>query len=391
MGRLQFSPDDPDFARSTEADFDGPPPAYHEVAQSSTYCESGSISLAFPMPAPAHYPNTPEPQLAHIDPFPLPDPPRGSAQSPQFTQHVSPTGQTPFSHQQGLSPQGWGQTQSTYAPLHHSDTVGTSASGSHARLNYAPSVRSTSGRLSPSASSVTSPVSPGLNDTASLASSSDAQSKDSGAASDDVLARILSHPPPCFSRRPPPESPYGPFSPSALLGVGSRLEKGFPNVPPPSVAIPHPFVTHDVSQEDWVLFLHHVKTIAKYAPVTGKLATELAPRAMGIMLMAGWIVTKGVKMTMKGKKKGPVAQLIAQWNHYFFHPRQVDIVLAQGRMSYTGADEIPRTCVAKANPPGKLLRRKMRTSLTPILSVATMKNYRRNHRKCHEGTHSVTC
>ncbi|OCH95402.1 hypothetical protein OBBRIDRAFT_745604 [Obba rivulosa] len=336
MGRLEFSPDDAGVVRSTEPEFDGPPPpAYDEVAHSK-YSGPSHPGPSFPMPASAHYSSIPG-GPGHMDPFPLASPP-SPAQNPQFTQRVPPAEQTSFSPRLGHDPQGWGQTQSA---VYRSSSTATSASGPHTGLNYAPSVRSTNRPLSPSTSSMSSPMSPSLSDTASLASSSDAQLKDSEVASGKVLARLLSPPPPCFSRTLPPELPYGPFAPSALLGTSSRLEAGFPELPPPSSAIPHPFVTHDVGEEDWMLFLRHVKAVANDTPVMGKFATEIAPRAMAFGFLGALAMTKGMEVAVKGKKKGPVAQLIAQWNHYFFHPRQIDVVLAQGRICYTGGDEIP--------------------------------------------------
>jgi hypothetical protein len=57
--------------------------------------------------------------------------------------------------------------------------------------------------------------------------------------------------PPSFSRTAPPHLPYNLFPPMCLVANGNHLNTGFPLLSPPSVLQPHPFVTHDVNEEDW--------------------------------------------------------------------------------------------------------------------------------------------
>ncbi|EMD34638.1 hypothetical protein CERSUDRAFT_125226 [Gelatoporia subvermispora B] len=153
-------------------------------------------------------------------------------------------------------------------------------------------------------------------------------------------AKVLDPPPACFSRPLPPMMPYGPFPVTSVLSQSKRLEDGFPLAAPPSAGGPHPFATHDITQEDWILFLQHVKAVAGLTGMN-KVVANVAPLAMGVgFLPAGLLISRGLENGMKNKKRGPVSEIIAQWNHYFFHPRQIDIALAQGRICYTNADGV---------------------------------------------------
>ena len=82
-------------------------------------------------------------------------------------------------------------------------------------------------------------------------------------------------------------------------------------------------------------------------------------------------IARGIENRKRSKKSGVVAELIDHWNHvrsplltypwhwiltwiwylqYFFHPRQLNITLAQGRMILSGPDD--------AYPPADVLYRK---------------------------------
>lgn len=68
--------------------------------------------------------------------------------------------------------------------------------------------------------------------------------------------------PQMWQRQPPPPSahfPYNPFPPMCLISNTKDLSGGFPEVPPPCQQNPHPFATHDVTEEDWKRFLTDVK------------------------------------------------------------------------------------------------------------------------------------
>lgn len=100
-------------------------------------------------------------------------------------------------------------------------------------------------------------------------------------------AQLLNPPPHSFNRPPPQGLPYAPFPPCALMSLSRRLDDGFPAIAPHTAA-PHPFATHDVSQEDWVTFLSHVRQ-AGSLPSTDMSAfvTRVAPRALGLNYAAG--------------------------------------------------------------------------------------------------------
>jgi len=147
--------------------------------------------------------------------------------------------------------------------------------------------------------------------------------------------------PPSFQRPPPSTLSYAPFRPTALVGHSSELGRGFPPIPPPSAYIPHPFASHDVNEHDWLRFLEDIKAAAQAAPMN-KFVSGVAPMARRIPLpLTAVLVSKGVEMHMKSRKKGPVGEAVDHWNHYFFHPRRMHIVLAQGKMSYSGPEAPP--------------------------------------------------
>lgn len=58
-------------------------------------------------------------------------------------------------------------------------------------------------------------------------------------------------PPQMWQRQPPPQLPYSPFPPMCLISNSKDLSNGFPELPPPCQLNPHPFATHDITEEDW--------------------------------------------------------------------------------------------------------------------------------------------
>ena len=57
--------------------------------------------------------------------------------------------------------------------------------------------------------------------------------------------------PPMWNRQAPAQLPYNAFPPMCLISNGKDLSSGFPELPPPCQLNPHPFATHDVTEEDW--------------------------------------------------------------------------------------------------------------------------------------------
>lgn len=90
--------------------------------------------------------------------------------------------------------------------------------------------------------------------------------------------------PPSFSRTPQPHFGYPPFPPCTATSLGSELSSGFPVLPPPCYVQPHPFTTHDVSEEDWARFLDDVRR----AGASGnKFVASVAPVMRGVGLISG--------------------------------------------------------------------------------------------------------
>ncbi len=147
---------------------------------------------------------------------------------------------------------------------------------------------------------------------------------------------LLNPPPPSFGRAPAP-APYSMFPAMVLIGKGNTLDRGFPYIPPDSPLVPHPFVTHDVNEQDWRRFLHDMRVAGSLSPMN-RVVAGLAPLALGIGIIfgmsflascgyglqtdhrrsAGFFIVKGVDSLLKRTKKGPVSQLIDAWNHVRF-------------------------------------------------------------------------
>lgn len=159
------------------------------------------------------------------------------------------------------------------------------------------------------------------------------------AAPGQSVSELVDPPPPSFLRPPRPDLPYEHFEPASLVSLNKDLDKGFPQLPPPSRAVPHPFATHDVAENDWQRFLHDVKLAGSLSPAN-RIAAAVAPISMHAGL-TGMLVTKGIEHVMRNKKTGAVGELIDLWNVYFFHPRWMTIILAKGSVTYNGPEGAP--------------------------------------------------
>ncbi|KAL0958039.1 hypothetical protein HGRIS_000215 [Hohenbuehelia grisea] len=149
----------------------------------------------------------------------------------------------------------------------------------------------------------------------------------SSLGSPPITSAASSRPPPSFSRQPPPNIPEPSFAPTYLIANGKYLDKGFPLLPPPSTSHPHPFITHDVNVEDWFRFLDDIKSAGS---LTEKQKMQAFLPIISLVPIVSWLSSQAVKTYMKRQKVGPVADLIDGWNHYFFNPRKLDIVLMRG-------------------------------------------------------------
>ncbi|KAH9835453.1 uncharacterized protein C8Q71DRAFT_859078 [Rhodofomes roseus] len=141
---------------------------------------------------------------------------------------------------------------------------------------------------------------------------------------------LLDPPPPSFRRSARPDLPYEPFEPASITSLDRDLDGGFPMAAPPSRAVPHPFATHDIFEDDWCRFVQDVRAAAA-------ISSEMAAPTGRRIGLVGTLVSLGVEQATKSKSSDAVSQLIDQWNMHFFHPRQMTVVLAKGSKAYNGS------------------------------------------------------
>lgn len=168
--------------------------------------------------------------------------------------------------------------------------------------SWAPTTSSVSSPPTPttqtSPTSLLSPQSQLIDDSASLSGHSVARSGTSSSSSysgsssshphslSDAARALGPSTHASFDRRPPRDVPYGSFPPATHYAHDDDLTRGFPlNAPTCACApAPHPFVTHDVNEEDWTRFLEDVKGAGGLKPMNALLA-DAAPT----MVMTGFI------------------------------------------------------------------------------------------------------
>ncbi|KAI0761086.1 hypothetical protein BD413DRAFT_721648 [Trametes elegans] len=225
--------------------------------------------------------------------------------------------------------------------------IPSQATGSGSGASYSPGP-TYSGGSSSSTSSPTTHRSPSIFSAPSTENASSSTSRADSSAhppsthsghsppSTPLAQTLLNSPPPSFERRPPADLPYGPFPPTTLLAHSADLTRGFPHTPPTCPCPPpHPFLTHDVNEADWARFLDDVTAAGGLKPVNTLLA-DAAPTVGLVGLVAGYLASAALRAHVKSKRKSPVADVIDLWNRRFFHPRSMDVVLAQGYLTYTG-------------------------------------------------------
>jgi len=143
-------------------------------------------------------------------------------------------------------------------------------------------------------------------------------------------------PPPCFSRPPSEGLAYSSFKPIFLVAQGKTLDKGFPLVSPPSGDRPHPFVSHDINEVDWLGFLHAVKIAAS---LTEKDIRRSHLPLISIVPIINTLSAYGVQQFMKSRKGEVIVKTIELWNHHFFEPRKTRIILMKGQTKLSGNNE----------------------------------------------------
>ncbi|KAF7350696.1 hypothetical protein MSAN_01630400 [Mycena sanguinolenta] len=160
---------------------------------------------------------------------------------------------------------------------------------------------------------------------------------------------------PSLMRIPPPDLPRTPFHPMFLFAEENRLEKGFASTFPPSSNHPHPFTISDVNETDWLQFLAEIRIVANLTEKDVDTAYHV-PVVSAIPLI-NLAVAFAITHHIKRKKPRLVSLLIDKWNHHFFHPRNIEIILMRGQIKISGQSDqpvgnlyIPRTVNFKAPP-----------------------------------------
>jgi len=178
---------------------------------------------------------------------------------------------------------------------------------------------------------------------------------------------------PSFARPPAQNLYYNNFPPTYLIANGKNLDSGFPMEPPPSPVHPHPFTSHDVNEADWTRFLRDLKqtaTLSGRERLTAGGASLVAPS-----FITGMIVSTVIKKSMEYKKKNTVGELIDNWNHYFFHPRRMEVILAKGQDRVNGSPGGP---IPNLDPQiERMAPRLARTSSSSSSSSASSSGYSR--------------
>lgn len=98
------------------------------------------------------------------------------------------------------------------------------------------------------------------------------------------------------------------------MGLSGNLSTAFPLLAPPSTADPHPFITHDVSEQDWTFFVRDVKAAALLAPSNSMFA-GVAPVHMRLPPIINLIVAKTLEHHWQNKQNGPSGEVVEYWNH----------------------------------------------------------------------------
>jgi hypothetical protein len=120
-----------------------------------------------------------------------------------------------------------------------------------------------------------------------------------------------------------------------LISNGKDLSKGFPELPPPSQLSPHPFSAHDITEEDWKRFLADIKKSGSLSPAQ-RIKSNVIPTVIGASLIGGLFMTNAIERKMKTKNRTAAGDLVDNWNHYFFGPRRIEVVLCQASERLSG-------------------------------------------------------
>ncbi|KAG2348066.1 hypothetical protein BDR05DRAFT_926913 [Suillus weaverae] len=144
-------------------------------------------------------------------------------------------------------------------------------------------------------------------------------------------------PPPMWHRQPPQHLPRNQFPPMCLISNGTDLSKGFPELPPPCQLCVHPFAAHDIMEEDWKRFLADIKKAGSLS-AGQRIKSNAIPFLTGVGLVGGFFLTGAIEKRMKARNRNAAGDVIDHWNHYFFGPRKMEVVLCQGSERLSGRE-----------------------------------------------------
>ncbi|KAJ7086206.1 hypothetical protein C8R44DRAFT_37333 [Mycena epipterygia] len=145
--------------------------------------------------------------------------------------------------------------------------------------------------------------------------------------------------PPSLSRAPPPNLPKTPFPPMFLLAQGNSLRQGFPCIMPPTTHQPHPFALYDVNETDWTQFLEEMRTVASLSP-QDKVTANCVPILSAVPII-NVAVAAAITHHIRRKKPRLVSFVVDKWNHHFFHPRRIEVILMRGENKLSGQSDQP--------------------------------------------------
>ncbi|TFK41675.1 hypothetical protein BDQ12DRAFT_678331 [Crucibulum laeve] len=178
-------------------------------------------------------------------------------------------------------------------------------------------------------------------------------------------------PPPAFLRQPSRSSTYTSFSPMYLIARSRYLNKGFPPFPPPSSSRHHPFATHDIAMEDWLSFLEDVQSSTTLTLLDKGLvhlpAVALLP-VVAFLPIINSIASYGIKSYMKSRKSNVVADVVDQWNHHYFNPRRMSVILMKGHSKLSGKRNVNLGTSDIISPPRPV------SPSSSVSSTSTMSN-----------------
>jgi len=140
-----------------------------------------------------------------------------------------------------------------------------------------------------------------------------------------------------WQRQPPQHLRYDQFPPLCLISNQTDLSKGFPEVAPPCQLCVHPFVTHDISEEDWKRFLADIKKAGSLS-AGQRIKSNAIPLITGASLIGGFFMTGAIEKRMKANNRNAAGDVVDNWNQYFFGPRRMEAVLCQGSERLSGRE-----------------------------------------------------